>query len=115
MAIMDLSETAKTVRHFNRFYTKQIGVLQQGLLDSPYSLSEARVIYELAQYDGITATELGKELAAGRRHLSRMISSFVHQGQARKEVLKSDGRQSHIHLTEQGRQAFASAGQPLTA
>lgn len=103
----NLPDAARSVRSFNRFYTRQIGLLQQGLLDSPYSLSEARIIYELAQQDGVTATELGKFLNLDAGYLSRMISAFVKKGLVIKEVSRKDGRQSHLRLSEPGRQAFA--------
>ena len=103
----NLPDAARSVRSFNRFYTRQIGLLQQGLLDSPYSLSEARIIYELAQQDGVTATELGKSLNLDAGYMSRMISLFVKKGLVIKEVSRKDGRQSHLRLSEPGRQAFA--------
>ena len=102
-----LMETAKSVRSFNRFYTRQIGLLQQGLLDSSFSLSEARVIYEIAQKSGITATELGSELNLDAGYLSRMIRNFTNKGLVLKETSMTDGRQRHLKLSESGKQAFA--------
>ena len=58
MTVSDLPAQIELIRHFNRFYTRQIGVLEEGLLSSPYSLTEARIIYELAHHEQATATEL---------------------------------------------------------
>lgn len=99
--------TIQAVRHFNRFYTRQIGVLNQGLLNSPYSLSEARVIYELAQRESSTATELGSELKLDPGYLSRILAGFQEKGLLLKEPSPQDGRQSILHLSPAGRQAFA--------
>jgi len=103
----NLNETIQAIRHFNRFYTRQIGVLNQGLLDSPYSLTEARVIYELAQKETCTATELGSELNLDMGYLSRILASFQKKGLVRKEPSLKDGRQSLLRLTSDGQTAFA--------
>ena len=97
----------KAIRHFNRFYTRQIGVLNQGLLDSPYSLTEARVIYELAQKETCTATELGSELNLDMGYLSRILASFQKKGLLQKEPSSQDGRQSLLRLSPSGQAAFA--------
>jgi DNA-binding MarR family transcriptional regulator/N-acetylglutamate synthase-like GNAT family acetyltransferase len=102
-----LSQHADAVRRFNRFYTRQIGVLQEGLLKSPFSLTEARVIYELAHHETTTATELGEELGLDAGYLSRILREFKRQGLIDKRPSRKDGRQSLLRLTEQGQQAFA--------
>jgi DNA-binding MarR family transcriptional regulator/GNAT superfamily N-acetyltransferase len=102
-----LSLRAEAVRRFNRFYTRQIGVLQEGLLSSPFSLTEARVIYELAHHETTTATELGEDLGLDAGYLSRILRDFKRQGLIDKKASKKDGRQSLLWLTEQGQQAFA--------
>ncbi|MEJ2555719.1 MAG: helix-turn-helix domain-containing GNAT family N-acetyltransferase [Anaerolineae bacterium] len=107
MAKTDLSQRVEAVRRFNRFYTQQIGVLREGLLRSPFSLTEARVIYELAHHEKTTATELGNELGLDAGYLSRILSSFKKRGLIDKQPSKSDGRQSILWLTEQGQEAFA--------
>ena len=103
----NLKETIKAIRHFNRFYTRQIGVLNQGLLDSPYSLTEARVIYELAQKETCTATELGGELNLDMGYLSRILVNFQKKGLLLKEPAPRDKRQSLLRLSPSGQQAFA--------
>ena len=103
----NLKETVKAIRHFNRFYTRQIGVLNQGLLDSPYSLTEARVIYELAQKETCTATELGSELNLDMGYLSRILANFQKKGLLQKEPAPQDKRQSLLRLSPSGQQAFA--------
>ncbi len=102
-----LSQRAEAVRRFNRFYTQQIGVLQEGLLSSPFSLTEGRVIYELAHHETTTATELGNELGLDAGYLSRILGEFKQRGLIDKKPSKEDGRQSLLWLTEQGQQAFA--------
>ncbi len=102
-----LSQRVEAVRRFNRFYTRQIGVLQEGLLRSPFSLTEARVIYELAHHETTTATELGNELGLDAGYLSRILRDFKRRGLVDKKPSKKDGRQSLLWLTEQGQQAFA--------
>jgi DNA-binding MarR family transcriptional regulator/N-acetylglutamate synthase-like GNAT family acetyltransferase len=103
----NLSETIKSIRHFNRFYTRQIGVLNQGLLDSPYSLTEARVIYELAQKETCTATELGSQLNLDMGYLSRILANFQKKGLLQKEPSPQDKRQSLLRLSPSGQAAFA--------
>jgi DNA-binding MarR family transcriptional regulator/GNAT superfamily N-acetyltransferase len=107
MAEPDLHQRIDTVRRFNRFYTKQIGVLDEGYLHSPFSLAEARVLYELAHRDKTTATELGSELGLDAGYLSRILRSFQKRGLIEKQPSPTDGRQSELWLTVQGREAFA--------
>lgn len=97
----------EVVRRFNRFYTKQIGLLHKGYLNSSFSLTEVRVLYELAHHDRPTATLLGRELGLDAGYLSRILVSFEKRGLLTKETSASDARKSHLSLTKQGRRAFA--------
>ena len=91
----------EAVRSFNRFYTRQIGVLEEGLLSSPFSLTEVRVMYELAHRERTTATELGKILALDAGYLSRVLQSFAKRDLIEKSPSPVDGRQT---LTRRGGQ-----------
>jgi DNA-binding MarR family transcriptional regulator/GNAT superfamily N-acetyltransferase len=102
-----LERRIAAVRYFSRFYTRQIGVLQEGLLQSEFSLAEGRVLYELAHRDGLTASGLGKELGLDAGYLSRILRRFTERGLLTKETSAADGRQSLLKLTGAGRAAFA--------
>jgi DNA-binding MarR family transcriptional regulator/GNAT superfamily N-acetyltransferase len=95
------------VRAFNRFYTKKLGVLDQHLLQSPFSLSEARVLYELAHRDAVAAKDIGAELGLDLGYLSRIVQGFEEKGLITRTPLPSDRRQQQLGLTAKGRQAFA--------
>jgi len=107
MTSSTLSQRVEIVRRFNRFYTKQIGVLQEGLLKSQFPLTEARVLYELAQQEQPTATALGNALGLDAGYLSRIISSFEKQGLLQKAPSATDGRQNLLQLTAAGQAEFA--------
>jgi DNA-binding MarR family transcriptional regulator/GNAT superfamily N-acetyltransferase len=102
----DLPHRVDAVRRFTRFYTRQIGVLHEGLLGSPFSLTEGRVIYELAQREGVAAAELAKELGLDAGYLSRILRGFEERGLIRRTPSETDGRQSIVALTDSGREAF---------
>src|SRR2546427_347861 len=107
MAATPFPQRVAAVRRFNRFYTKQIGLLHEHLLRSPFSLTEARVLYELAHHATTTATQLGKELGLDAGYLSRMLRRFQVRGLLDRKPSQSDGRQSVLSLTPRGREAFA--------
>jgi DNA-binding MarR family transcriptional regulator/GNAT superfamily N-acetyltransferase len=106
-----LEARISAVRHFNRFFTRQIGVLREGLLHSPYPLTEARIIFELAQRQGLTAADLGRELGLDAGYLSRLLARLEQQGLLEKLRSETDGRQRLLRLTPQGQQAFALLNQ----
>jgi DNA-binding MarR family transcriptional regulator/N-acetylglutamate synthase-like GNAT family acetyltransferase len=102
-----LAQRIEAVRRFNRFYTKKIGVLHEGLLRSPFSLAEARVLYELAHRASPTAVELARELGLDAGYLSRILRGFERRGFLAKSRSATDGRQNLLALTKRGRAAFA--------
>ena len=103
----EIDQRIAAVRRFNRFYTQRIGVLQDGWAKSPFSLAEARVLYELTRRDKATASEVAGELALDAGYLSRILRGFRARGLVATEKSKSDGRQSLLTLTARGRKAFA--------
>jgi len=111
MAKMEFDQLVDAMRRFNRFYTKQIGVLHEGLLGSQFSLTEVRVLYELAHREMPTATALAKELDLDSGYLSRILRRFETRRLVGKCASTTDGRQSLLSLTPRGRKVFA----PLNA
>lgn len=111
MGKFDPAQGVDAVRRFNRFYTRQIGVLQESFLGSPFSLSQVRVLYELAQRNNPTAVQLSHELGLDAGQLSRIVSDFQKRGLLTKEPSPEDGRQSILRLTVQGQQEFAALNQ----
>lgn len=96
-----------SVRRFNRFYTKQIGVLRKGYLDSAFSLGEGRVLYEIVHRDRPIAAEISKDLDLDPGYLSRLLAKFEKQGLIRRQASGDDARQNHLSLTARGRAVFA--------
>jgi DNA-binding MarR family transcriptional regulator/GNAT superfamily N-acetyltransferase len=108
MRVAKHSDPIQSLRGFNRFYTRQIGVLQEGLLETDFSLTESRVLYELAHAGKATAKVLCGELGLDPGYLSRILRAFEKKGLLRRSVSPADGRESLLDLTQKGRRAFAT-------
>jgi DNA-binding MarR family transcriptional regulator/GNAT superfamily N-acetyltransferase len=104
-------ERIDAVRAFNRFYTRQIGLLDEGLLKSAFSLTEARVLYELAHRDGLVASDLVRDLGLDPGYVSRLLKKFGERGLVERAASEADARRSPIALTPAGREAFAPLNQ----
>jgi DNA-binding MarR family transcriptional regulator/N-acetylglutamate synthase-like GNAT family acetyltransferase len=97
----------EAARRFTRFYTRQAELLDEAFLDSRFSLSEGRVLYELSARGETSAAELGRDLGLDRGYLSRMLKAFESDGLLERHPFPGDGRQQRIALTPAGRDAFA--------
>jgi DNA-binding MarR family transcriptional regulator/GNAT superfamily N-acetyltransferase len=105
-AVPDVQRVA-AVRRFNRFYTQKLGVLQPAWLDSPFSLTEARVLFEIRHRNGATATDIARDLDLDAGYLSRILRRFHRSGLIRRQVSPADRRQSFLSMTARGSKAFA--------
>src|SRR5258706_1150893 len=103
-----MDERMESVRRFNRFYTRSIGLLPEGHLESPHSLAEVRVLYELARRDDPTAAEIAALLGFDAGYLSRILRRFEDQALLTRTRSSADARQSHLSLTKKGRPTFAT-------
>ncbi len=102
-----LPSRIEAIREFNRFYTRRIGVLHEGLMDTRFTLTESRLLWELAHRDGPTATELARELKLDPGYLSRLLSAFKQRGLIKSTRSNDDARQLRLGLSAAGRRAFA--------
>lgn len=114
-SITPASDVVAAVRAFNRFYTRQVGALNERLLASRFSLTEVRVLYELAHRDERTAAALGKDLGLDAGYLSRLLASFVQRGLVKRASSRADGRERMLGLTEKGRTTFSRLDRLATA
>lgn len=103
----DAQEPERAIRDFSRFYTRRMGLLEPGFLDSRFTLAQARVLYELAMRDDLSASTIAQELGLDAGYLSRILSRFRQDGLLQAFPSQSDGRRSILRLTEAGREAFA--------
>lgn len=105
MTAADLVRRAEQVRNFNRFHTRLVGALDEHLLDSPYSLTQARILYELSHRPAMTAADLRRELALDAGYLSRVIAGFEQDRLLVRRPSPDDARASCLELTRHGRAA----------
>jgi len=96
----------EAIRRFNRFYTQRLGTLNEGLLDSSLTLTQARVLWELAQGEAVSAVDLCRGLDLDPSYLSRIIGDYVERGWVARTVSPGDARKSQLALTPAGRKAF---------
>jgi DNA-binding MarR family transcriptional regulator/GNAT superfamily N-acetyltransferase len=104
--IQSAPQTIDRVRRFNRLYTRQLGLLDQGLLGSKFTLTESRVLYEIAHRDAPTATQIARELGLDLGYLSRLLKNFERRRFIKRIRSQTDARQSRLQLTKQGQAAF---------
>jgi DNA-binding MarR family transcriptional regulator/GNAT superfamily N-acetyltransferase len=104
---LGFEEKIAVIRRFNRLLTRNLGVLREGLLHSPYSLTESRIIYEIANRDNLIAADLSKDLGLDPGYLSRILDRLEQQGLIEKVPSEADGRQRLLHLTPEGEKAFS--------
>jgi DNA-binding MarR family transcriptional regulator/GNAT superfamily N-acetyltransferase len=107
MTSTELDRRVAIVRSFNRFYTRKIGVLEERYLKGPFSLAQARVLYELAHRPMSTAGELAKDLGLDAGYLCRILGGFRKQGIVGRKLAEADGRKHVLSLTARGQRAFA--------
>ena len=101
-------EMIDKIRGFNRFYTNVIGLLDQHFLDSPFSLTEGRVLYEICHIEDCSAKKIRENVVIDEGYLSRILDDFVKQGLIKKTRSPQDGRLWTILPTEKGKREFAS-------
>jgi DNA-binding MarR family transcriptional regulator/N-acetylglutamate synthase-like GNAT family acetyltransferase len=101
-----MTQHVETIRAFNRFYTRQLGLLEEGLLNSPFTLTECRVLYEIAHRDKPTAAQIRGSLGLDAGYLSRILAKFEQRKLVRRTDSKQDERAAHLSLTAAGRKAF---------
>jgi DNA-binding MarR family transcriptional regulator/GNAT superfamily N-acetyltransferase len=104
----ELDQRTERVRAFNRFYTREIGVLNEGLLQSPFSLAEARILYEIAHLENPTANQICERLGLDAGYASRLIASFRKRGLVTRDPSAADRRRLILSFTAKGRQAATS-------
>ncbi len=100
-----------SVRRFNRFYTREVGVLRKNFLDTPWSLAEMRVLYEIANGADVTASDLGRTLDLDAAYLSRLLQKFEKDGLVTRARSRADARVSFLGLSAKGRKQFAAANE----
>ena len=103
---LGMRDDVERMRRFNRFYTRLVGVLDEGHLESPFSLAEARVLYELAHRENPTASDIARDLAIDAGYMSRMVRKLERKKIVRRTASDSDARRSLLHLTRTGRATF---------
>ena len=101
-----LDQQIAVVRGFSRFYTRLVGLLNEGILKSEYSLTEVRILYELAHRDGLSASDLVRDLGLDAGYLSRVLKRFEERGLLSRTPAPQDARQTTLALTAAGRKAF---------
>src|ERR1700733_13253310 len=104
--VPDFSREVAKFRQFNRMYTQYIGTLNQGLLNSEYSLAEARVLYELATRTAPKAREIAEDLGMDAGYLSRLLGKFERDGLLNRKTSEQDGRSAELMLSTRGKSVF---------
>lgn len=99
----------EAVRRFNRFYTREVGALRKNFLDTPWSLAEMRVLFEIANGGDVTASDVGRALDLDAAYVSRMLARFEKEGLIARTRSEADGRVVFLRLSAKGERVFTAA------